>query len=112
VIDSVILLRQPTKILHYMMCACLCSKSWYGYHFANDWLIACWMIVLGCVLSSFVTLALLLAEIAVGNGRGIFDYSTGLVDVVLFLIGSMYFTAGSYEEPNAAIGETTVIPVV
>jgi len=28
--------------------------------------------------------------------RGIFDYSTGLADMILFLIGSMYIVAGSY----------------
>ena len=72
-------LLQPTKVLHYMICACMCKKSCYGIHFANDWLIACWAMVVGCALSAFISLVLLFDAIVLNSGLHIYEYITGSV---------------------------------
>eukprot|EP01036_Dinobryon_divergens_P028222 gene28221-37134_t len=97
--------RKPTKVLHYMICACMCKKSCYGIHFANDWLIACWAMVVGCALGAFISLVLLFDSIMIRSGLHIYEYVTGFIDTVLFLIGSMYLTAGSYEIVVENVGE-------
>ena len=47
-------------------------------------------------MSCIGTLALTLYAIYHKEPRGIYDYSTGLFDCILFLIGTMYIIAGSY----------------
>ena len=37
------------------------------------------------------------------DAKEIYDYSTGLVDMVLFTIASMYFVAGSYEVKTVTV---------
>lgn len=44
----------------------------------------------------FASCAVLAYEAYHGNNRGLFDYSTGAFDCFLFLVGSMYYVAGSY----------------
>ena len=35
-----------------------------------------------------------------GHGREQYDYSTGLIDMVIFDVGCLYFTAGWYVDSN------------
>eukprot|EP01038_Epipyxis_sp_PR26KG_P012919 gene12919-17314_t len=88
--------KKPTKILAKLMCTCFCKQSWYGFHFANDWLIAMWVVVVGCVFSCFAAFFMLCYYIWNFDAREVFNFSTGLVDCILFLIGSLYLLAGSY----------------
>eukprot|EP01038_Epipyxis_sp_PR26KG_P006436 gene6436-8856_t len=88
--------KEPTKILSYMMCACLCKKSCYGRHFANDWLIAMWVVVVGCFMACIMSAGQLIYYCSLHERRGIFDYSTGLFNCFQYLVGSMYLLAGSY----------------
>lgn len=73
-------------------------------HLASDQLIACWAMLFGSLLACIVSLGLLIYECIEHNNRGIFDYSTGFVDCFMFLVGSMYFTAGSYHTHQVSPG--------
>ena len=48
-----------------------------------------------------ITLALLCESVRTRDDRGIYDYSTGFIDMILFTVASMYFVAGSYENNSA-----------
>ena len=65
-----------------MICACMCKKSCYGIHFANDWLIACWAMVVGCALSALISLVLLFDSIVINDGLLIYEYVTGSVTII------------------------------
>ena len=105
----------------YVMCPCLrrqeylapmclcCIPSYFSTlrkHLGTDWLIVSWGLLVGCISSDVICLGLLLYSIRHNDGRGIFDYSTGLVDMILFTVGSMYFLAGSYPEQAVAFQDT------
>lgn len=84
-----------------MLCTHCCEGSCYHKHLVNDWLIVCWVVLICCILATICTVALLMFESSEHYRRGIFDYATGLFDMILFLIGSMYIVAGSYPIENA-----------
>lgn len=87
-----------SPILHTCCCSvsgCYCPKEWIR-HVANDWLIVCWLSAIGCFLAVLLSIALLVSSIQAHDKRGIFDWATGLADMIMFLIGSMYLVAGSY----------------
>ena len=58
-------------------------------HVATDWLILSWLVFLGCVGSDLISAALLYYALAEGDNTGIFDWASGLVDMLLFTVGSM-----------------------
>ena len=51
-----------------------------------------------CFLTTIITLALFCEAVMDKDERGIYDYSTGFIDMILFTLASMYFVSGSYEE--------------
>ena len=86
-----------------------------------DWLVGCWLLFIGTLLGCVCGAALLAYYSYHGMAREIFDWytdihacicyalsinfidqyrSTGLFDLVLFLIGTMYVLAGAYEEES------------
>jgi hypothetical protein len=87
--------HEKVEISVFVRCfnfCCCCIKR----HVSTDWLIASWMITIGCFLSIWMSIALLVYECHHHNKRGIFDYATCLVDMILFFIGSCYITAGMF----------------
>ena len=82
---------------------CLRETSIWHKHLANDWLLTCWLMVWGCALAVFASILLLIYEGSEHSKRGIFDWSTGAFDCLLFMIGSMYWTAGSYAEKQQSL---------
>ena len=84
-----------------ILLACLPKNSSLRRHVSNDWLVVSWGLFLGCLFSTAICIALLYYAVQDGEGRLIFDYSTGFVDMLLFTIGSMYFLAGSYPSPES-----------
>lgn len=66
-------------------------------HMSNDWLIVSWAMTWGCagiVLMSFVML--IYSATFDDKPRDLYDYSTSLIDMFFFFLGSLYFALGSY----------------
>lgn len=64
-------------------------------HVSSDWLAACWFI---CIATFICAIGSYLLIFSATNDRQVFVYTSGFVDCLLFLIGSMYYVAGSYCE--------------
>lgn len=74
------------------------ENSFLCKHCQNDWLVGCWMTFYACLFAALgCYLLLLMAE----NDRQIFIYLTGFCDCGIFLLGSMYYVAGSYPSDSA-----------
>jgi hypothetical protein len=65
-------------------------------HVENDWLIFCWVVVMGSVFATVGSIMVMIYYASFGNRFGIFNFATGAFDCLLFLIGAMYYVAGSY----------------
>ena len=87
----------------YILCLCLLSLISFCINVETDWLIVCWMMYYACLLTTLLCVALLIEGINRSDAKEIYDYSTGLVDMVLFTIASMYFVAGSYEVKTVTV---------
>jgi len=73
---------------------CFCGKeSNMARHVSSDWLVACWLIFWACL---FVTFICWIAIFTAANSRQMFVYISTFFDMLLYLISSMYFVAGSY----------------
>ena len=75
---------------------CVPVTSVWHRHIETDWLLVCWGSTWGCLRVTLASFGVLGYEAYHHSKRGIFDYTTGAVDMMFFLIGSMYWTAGSY----------------
>jgi len=73
---------------------------WVVKHLANDWLSATWFFLVANILGCFISFIFLFEACASGNQETIFIWLSGSVEAFLFLIGSLYFVAGSY--PHAS----------
>ena len=80
-------------IAHWM----ICHHRHLIRHTENDWLILCWLFLIGSILCTLGCVAALIYECSIHNLRGIYDLATASVDTLLVVIGSVYFVAGSYD---------------
>lgn len=62
-------------------------------HVSSDWLVACWLIYWACLLATFISW---IAIFTATNSRQMFVYISTFFDMLLYLVSSMYFVAGSY----------------
>ena len=81
-------------ILH--MC-CFGPKSNFHVHAKTDMLIVCWLSLFASICATFGCIVVFIYYITKSDALGMFNYSTGAVDMVLFTIGTVYYLAGSYE---------------
>jgi len=65
-------------------------------HVQNDMLILSWGMYFSCILGLIGCLGLLAIATRHGAQREIYDYAANSVDMVMFLVGALYFTAGWY----------------
>jgi len=104
-------IRIVSPLLHHVFCTsfgCYCPKEW-AVHVSNDWLILCWITLFGSVFAVFISIAMLVDSVKNYNqygARGVFDWVTGLVDMILFTIGAAYFVAGSYPQGDGPESES------
>lgn len=80
-------------LIKYLCCGLCCLRK----HVATDWLIVSWLIFFGCIACNCICAWLLVYAIAKDDGRAIYDWATGLFDMLFFTVGSMYFVAGAYD---------------
>lgn len=71
-------------------------------HFHNDFLIACWIMTFCLVCALIACIGLLWRACVTSHTREIFDYAAGLIDLLLNLLGSMYYVAGSYNMTDSS----------
>jgi len=76
------------------------ANMWVVKHLANDWLAATWFFLVANIIGCFISFVLLFAACGSGNQETIFIWLSGSVEAMLFLVGSLYFVAGSY--PHAS----------
>lgn len=76
---------------------CLGHIKWLAAHISNDMLVLSWGMYIGCILGLIASIGLLVVAVHHGgSSREVYDYSLNAIDMVAFLIGSLYFTAGWY----------------
>lgn len=85
----------PTHKLDFIK-SCCPNSNCFNKHLENDWLIAAWLFLLFSAFSVIISIGKLSDSIHQSYERGVYDWSTGLVNCVMFTIGSAYFVAGSY----------------
>jgi len=86
---------EPTHLLDRFK-NCWCNLQFLNRHLENDWLIAAWCFYVFSLFSVIISIGKLGDSILTHEERGIYDWSTGLVNCLMFTIGSAYFVAGSY----------------
>jgi len=86
-----------------LTCCCgPCPSSNLRKHVQNDLLVLSWISVWGCLLCCVLTFALSIRSIIDGATFEIYEYVTFCIDSAIFLVGCLYFTAGSYPQNLAA----------
>jgi hypothetical protein len=85
--------KKVTQLVLPVARAMLGEKSWVIKHVINDWLATCWFFFYASVLVSFGSWVLLLGA---ANDRQLYVFLFGLLDSIIFTVGSAYFVAGSY----------------
>lgn len=73
---------------------------WVVKHLANDWLAGTWFFLVANAIGCFISFVMLFEACGSGNDETVFIWLSGSVEAFLFLIGSLYFVAGSY--PHAS----------
>jgi hypothetical protein len=86
---------KPTHRLDFLRC-CWCNLKFLNRHLENDWLIAAWLFFIFSLFSVIISIGKLADSVVLFEERGIYDWTTGLVNCIMFTIGSAYFVAGSY----------------
>lgn len=85
--------KKVTQLVLPVARVVLGDKSWVIKHVINDWLATCWFFFYASVLVSFGSWVLLLGA---ANDRQLYVFILGLLDSIIFTVGSAYFVAGSY----------------
>ena len=72
------------------------ETRWIMRHCMNDWLAALWMSYYASLICMFLSLGMLFIHIRNENDRQAYIYLTGAINAAFFVIGSVYYLAGSY----------------
>ena len=94
--------HDPKQYLQPWITPCM-PENFCGFnikrHMSNDWLIVSWGMTWGCAACVLMSVFMLLYSCLFDpKPRDIYDYSTSLVDMFLFFLGSLYFALGSYAQ--------------
>ena len=89
-----------------LTCCCFtCPRNSIRKHFQNDLLVLCWFSVAGCAVCVVVSFFLSIYSIYMNQVYAIYEYITFFMNCLMFQVGCMYFTAGSYPEIEGRIAE-------
>ena len=75
-----------------------CLPTCFAKHVSTDFVILSWVMFLGCIAGDVICVGLLWYGIKLMDGNEIYNWSTALLDMLLFTVGSMYFLAGAYPD--------------
>lgn len=76
---------------------CIGNRSFLEIHCCNDWLVTTWLFFFASLLWFIGSVFMLIYQYCKNqNGKEIYLYISSIFDSILFLIGSMYYIAGSY----------------
>lgn len=89
---------QILQPIFHCMLHCCCLPEFYKKHFANDWLVGCWLILFGAVIATIGSFFILIYYLVEHNSLMLFVFLTALFYNFAFAVGSAYFVAGSYED--------------
>ena len=79
--------------------ACSPGRAMHA-HVKTDFLILNWLALWGSIIGSIGSTAMLIYYAYKRNNLGIYEYSTGVADLILLLVGNLYYLAGSYESDD------------
>jgi len=84
----------------FVLCTGCCSwwKNMVEKHLCNDWLAGTWFFAIATFLGVCGGIYESGYSISTNNGLEIYIWVTGTIDAIMFLIGSMYYVAGSYPQ--------------
>lgn len=88
--------KVPFELISPLLHRCCSPTRGIFRHVENDWLIFCWLVVIGSVCATVGSIMVMIYYASFGNRFGIFNFATGAFDCLLFLIASMYYVTGSY----------------
>eukprot|EP01038_Epipyxis_sp_PR26KG_P006951 gene6951-9506_t len=88
---------------NYLLPLCLRAfgaQMWIVKHLANDWLAGTWFFLWANGLLTFISFIMLFIALGLSNAKQVFVWMSGSISSFAFLVGSFYFTAGSYPHAN------------
>ena len=81
-------------------------------HVKTDFLILNWLALWGSIFGCLGGTVVFAYYAYKGDNLGMYEYSTGVADLVLLLVGNLYYLAGSYEPPeDELVGRGALDPV-
>jgi len=75
------------------------------YHMQNDWIVGCWVFFYGTLITTIWAAFFFVAKLYSRNYYECYVFFTTFIDCIIFVIGSMYFVAGSYPMTDKTIDE-------
>ena len=75
-------------LLHRSCCG---PSSGLHKHVQNDWQIICWLFLVGSVFATVACVAVLVYFAVHHDAQEVYNYATGLADMIMIVIGCMYF---------------------
>jgi len=67
-------------------------------HVTNDWIIVCWLMLIGSIICTFVSIAYAVYLGLENDNRGVYNWALSSIDMVIYSIGCFYLVAGSYQK--------------
>lgn len=92
---------QSTEIISPLLhahCSCFRPGSAYHIHVKTDWLIINWLAFYATLMGIVGSVVVFAWYANKRDNKGMYDYATGFFDLVLLLVGNIYYLAGSYYE--------------
>ncbi|KAJ1634860.1 hypothetical protein T492DRAFT_1133343 [Pavlovales sp. CCMP2436] len=99
--------QSKTTHAHRILLAIFGDWNWIHKHCETDWLFATWMIFVATYIATGGFVAYTIYEGVSGHcgAACLFLNISSSVDCFIFLVGSVYFVAGSYSEETSTLAE-------
>jgi hypothetical protein len=79
-------------------------------HVQNDVIIASWVFFWGCFVFTIISFFVFIYSAAINDSKQMFDSAMFFLDMFLWTVGAMYFTAGLYPPPQGGASEEFMQP--
>lgn len=90
--------KKHTQVIKPIFRAICGRDHWLIMHLQNDWLAGMWINLVVTDICLVGTVGLFLKALYTKNVEELFIYGITILDVIIFIVGCMYFVSGSYPE--------------
>jgi len=90
--------KKHLQLIKPMLRKIIGRDHWLIMHLQNDWLAGMWIFLVATDICLFGSFVLFFAACSHRNHEEIFIYGITIVDLIIYVIGCMYFVSGSYPE--------------